>query len=186
MTDDAVEPRSFLIHSAWRGVIASYVSAAIFLLLAIWSFVGGGVSVIFVILALIAVALTAIAVLDYPIAVGVTPDGLVRRCLGRRQLLAWSQVEQITRTADVASSAAERGRIRRGRGPGGLVAVIGRRRYLLTNQSENRDEFHALRTAVSAWGPDVRLVATLPLEDQPPTWLYRRPHHRPPDADVAR
>lgn len=170
----------FLLHSAWRGIVASFASAGAFAALATWAFAAGGVRPISVVLGLIALALSAVAVLDYPVALGVTPDGLQRRCLGRRSTLPWDRIHKITRTADVASSAAEGGKVRRGRGPGGLVAVSGRRRYLLTNQSEHRDEYQQLVAAVEHWAPNVRVVATMPLEDQPPTWLYRHRRHRPP------
>jgi hypothetical protein len=176
----------FLLHSAWRGIVASFASAVILSALAIWAFAAGGVGPISVILGFVAIVLSAIAILDYPVALRVSDDGLQRRCLGRRSLLPWTSVQTITRTADVATSAAEGGRFRRGRGPGGLVAVSGRRRYLLTNHSESRDEFVLLKQAIELWAPTVRLVATMPLEDQPPSWLYRHGRHRPPHGGAAR
>lgn len=154
--------------------------------LAVWALAAGGVRVISVILGSAAIVLSAIAVFDYPVALRVSPEGLQRRCLGRRSILPWSSVQTITRTADVASSATERGHLRRGRGPGGLVAISGRRRYLLTNQSESRDEFEVLRSAVERWAPTVRFVATRPLEKQPPSWLYRHGRHRPPRGGAGR
>ena len=178
-----------MLHSAWRGIAASYVSAAVFAALAIWSLAISGIHVISVILGVVAIVLTAIAVLDYPVALRVAPEGLERRCLGRREMLQWGRVQTITRTADVASSSSSAqggGRIRRGRAPGGLVAVSGPRRYLLTNCSESRDEHAALRAAVEEWAPEVRFVAQLPLEDQPPTWLYRHGRHRPPQSSGGR
>lgn len=189
VSDETGQRAPLMLHSAWRGIVASYVSATVFAALAIWAFAVGGVRVISVVLGFIAIVLAAIAVFDYPIALRVTPAGLQRRCLGRRATLAWDRVQTITRTADVASSSSSAvggGRVRRGRAPGGLVAVSGRRRYLLTNHSESRDEHAAVRAAVQEWAPDVRFVAQLPLEDQPPTWLYRHGRHRPPQSSGGR
>ena len=103
MRDETREQAPFLIHSAWRGIVASFVSAAVFTALAIWAFAMSGVRVSSVILGILAVVFAGIAVFDYPIAVRVTPEGLERRCLGRRSLLPWARVHTITRTAGVAS-----------------------------------------------------------------------------------
>lgn len=58
--------------------------------------------------------------------------------------------------------------------PGGLVAVCGRRRYLLVDRSEGAEEFDAVVGGLAAWAPGIAIHALRPPPDWPPTWLYRR------------
>jgi hypothetical protein len=133
------------------------------------------------ILAFIAVIVGLIVVFDYPIASAFGPDGVQRRCLLRREWLVWDRIEALTRTSDSTGlQPGEGSRWRISRRPGGLVAVVGRRRYLLVNQCESREECRRVRDGLLEWTEEPIWVAGLPEDDQPPTWLYRRRRHRPP------
>lgn len=134
---------------------------------------------------MISVALTVVTALvlgvvafDFPVATAFSAGRITRRCLLRRHRLAWDDVTTLTRAADAArmeASAVAGDRRRRVRArPAGLVAVVGRRRYLLVNQSESRAECEALRRHLAEWDVPTAWSAGLPAEDQPPTWLYRR------------
>jgi hypothetical protein len=170
-----------LIHSSWRGIIAAYLSMLVLVIAAVVAVSGAGLNVATGILVLIALVVCAIVVFDYPIATSFGPDGVERRCLLRRERLSWDRIEALTRTSDSTGLAPGEGsRWKVSRRPGGLVAVIGRRRYLLVNQCESQDECRTLRDGLYEWTDDPIWVAGLPEDDQPPTWLYRRRHHRPP------
>jgi hypothetical protein len=141
---------------------------------------GSGINIGSVILIVIAVIVGLIVVFDYPIASAFGPNGVERRCLLRRERLGWDRIEALTRTSDSTGlQPGEGSRWKVSRRPGGLVAVIGRRRYLLVNQCESREECRRLRDGLLEWTEEPLWVAGLPEDDQPPTWLYRRRHHRP-------
>jgi len=100
------------------------------------------------------------------------PAGVVRVCALRRHRLAWTTITAIERVPRrLARRDHDRARPRR---PGGLVARIGRRRYLLCNRSEGALEFDALTRMVSSWDDAVVLRAARPPQDTAPTGLYRR------------
>lgn len=150
----------------------------------------GGASAISLVLAIATFAIVSIVLLDYPVATSFDRRGVVRRCALRRHAIPWSRIDGLSRTADSAvvelgssttgSAAGSDGRSGatarrsvRGR-PAGLVAVVGRRRYLLVNQSESRTECDRLRGLMEVWDTLEVWRAGHPDEDQPPTWLYRR------------
>ena len=94
--------------------------------------------------------------------------------IGNARLLGLiSDVRQLTRTRPGLSA------FRKGTVVGGLTAVVGRRRYLLTDHVESAAEYDHLEVLLD---PHDLLTDRLhrPGEDTPPTWLYRRRHHRPP------
>lgn len=168
-----------LVHSSWRGIVSAYLSTVALAALAAVAFTGGAV-VIGSVLGAIALVVGLIAFLDYPIATAFGPAGAQRRCLLRRHTLAWSRIQGLTRTSDaVTTRLGEQKGHRVSRKPGGLTAVVGRRRYLLVNQCESRDECALLRDRLAEWAPDTRWFAGLPDEDTPPTWIYRHRRHRP-------
>lgn len=172
-----------LIHSSWRGIVAAYASMVILVVIAFVAVSAAGFNIGSVLLTAIAVVVGLIVVFDYPIASAFGPDGVERRCLLRRERLAWHRIEALTRTSDSTGlQPGEGSRWRISRRPGGLVAVVGRRRYLLVNQCESREECRRVRDGLLEWTEEPVWVAGLPEDDQPPTWLYRRRHHRPPSG----
>lgn len=118
---------------------------------------------------------------DFPRHVVFGPQGIERRCLLRRHVLPYTEVTAIRRApvprlagARVTRSGdpAERARIRSGL----LAAGTGRRRWMLTDQPESREEYDQLATLLITHGPTA-LEAARPPTGMPPTSLYRR---RPP------
>ena len=147
------------LHSSWRGIIASFVGGAF--PLAIGFTVAG------------AAVLLGLAI-DYPIASTFDQAGVTRRALARRQRLDWGRVRQLSRTRS-------RGLRKSGGGlPGGLVAVVGRRRYLLVDQPEGGVEYDDLERLLGDQGSRLEIDLVMrPNNDAASTWLYRRRRWRP-------
>jgi hypothetical protein len=137
-----------------------------------------------------------VALFDYPTSAVLRPEGIERRSVLRRAVLPWRDVRELRRlpssrlrrsapsldpltthearegreSPDAAGRGARRGRVPR---PGGLVAVRGRRRVLVTDQPESPGEFDAIVAAVARWAPHVEITAARPPDGVVPTWLYR-------------
>jgi hypothetical protein len=178
-------PEPVVLHSSFLRLGAAYLGPAALIVLAVSAMaVNGRVHVVALVVLGIGVVLGAVSALDYPRSARFGPDGVGRRCLLRVQRLPWSRVDALTRSADVwlatrQDVAGPTGRpvpspTRRKRPPGGLVAMSGRRRYLLVDQVESRAEYQLLRSGMEAWAPDVRVLAEAPPPDIAPTTTYRR------------
>lgn len=157
------------LHSSWRGITLSFLGAGLLLFAGLL----GGIFGRWGIPSIVMTAVGAIAFLgvlfDYPIAVTFDGDGLVRRAMLRRQRLAWSEITHLSRTRPGFSAVVRR------ISHGGLVAVVGRRRYLLVDQLESGDE-HDRIEAVVEQAPDAPNFDTVPRppDGVTPTWVYRR------------
>lgn len=172
-------PAEITLHSSWRITVGGYIGPLAFLALAAvaWARGGGGTAVVFGVLG---VVLLLVLVLDVPIASRFRPDGVERRALLRQHLIEWSTVRQLTRARGKLLS------INRFSGDpemrvnrGGLVAVVGKRRYLLVDTAESRDEFDALMALLEEHAPGLVDEDLMPPPDVPPTYLYRRKRWRP-------
>lgn len=160
--------RPIVLHTSWRGRSAALAAPVILLVLATVGVAGGGWHWFPLVLGLGGLVLGAIVAVDYPLWCVFGPEGIARRCGLRTERLAWDQVDSVIRPAYT-------GRFGRMRGPTtGLVAVVQRRRYLLTDRMESRAEHEALLRAVAAWNRGMPVEASLPPDDHPPTWLYKR------------
>jgi hypothetical protein len=112
--------------------------------------------------------LLGVVLYDYPMWVVFTPAGIERRCLLRTERIRWERVAGLVRPA-------YKGRFRSlVRTSTGLAAEVGRRRYLLTDRMESRAEYEALLRALGAWSRGTPVEASMPPDDWPPTWLYKR------------
>ncbi len=162
------------LHSSWRGVLSSLVGASVvFLVGALSTSLTGGAVGSLVLLGL-GLVLLMIVLFDFPVAAEFDADGVVRRPLLRRHRISWSDVDQLTRARPGIAAAA------RNLKPGGLVAKIGRRRYLLVDQCESRDEHDLLVQVLAASSEQLWLDdLVLPPEDVDPTWTYRRRRWQP-------
>ena len=110
-----------------------------------------GPSIVSLTLLVVGAALAISALFFQPWTTAFTRSGIERRCLLRKDLLEWSEVDAIRRTP-------ARKRI------GGLMATSGeRRRHLLTDRAESLHEFNRLRDVMAAWAPEVALVARPPV-----------------------
>ena len=168
------DPRPLVLHGSWRGRVYATIGPALLCSLGGLGLVLGGLHLWPLSLLVVGLALGAIVVFDYPLWVVFTETDIERRCLFRSQRLRWGDVTLVARPA----YRSWRGRL--GRGPStGLVAEIGRRRYLLTDRMESRAEYETLLRLIGIWARGTMVEATLPPDDSPPTWLYKK--RRGPD-----
>ncbi len=161
-------PAPVTLHSTWRGIVLSSVGAIAVLAIGIFSVVSGGWGVLSAGVVLIGMALAAVALLDYPIASTFDEHGVTRRMALRRHVITWSSIDQLSRTRP--------GTVQNLRklAHGGLVAVRGRRRYLLVDQCESLDEFNAVAAFAVYDGDDLADAVPMPPSAMTPTWIHRR------------
>lgn len=165
---------SVTLHSSWRGIILNASGALLVLTAGIWSVSSGGVNVISVAILLMGLSLVAVVLFDYPIASTFSADGVVRRMMLRHQRMSWDRIEQLSRTRPKLLSNFRK------LAPGGLVAVIGKRRYLLVDHCESRDEYKELERLVDERADEIGLwEVPRPAKGTAPTWVYRRSKWEP-------
>ena len=116
----------------WSGAVLVGAFAA-----AQWAMAGFGV--VTVISTVVALALVWVAAFDLPISTVFTADRCVRRSLARRLVVEWDDVDRVVRVGGVG---------RRGRRTGGLYAIQGRRRTMLTDHTEHPIEFDRVRAVL--------------------------------------
>ena len=163
------------LHSSWRGIATTVGGGSTLLALGVLGFVAGGVNVIPIVLFVAGAVFVLITLFDYPIRATFSADGVERKAVLRRQRLAWEDVRELSRL-----------RPRRA-GPwrppamGGLLAHVGRRRYLLVDQLESPLEFDAVVAVVGEETAERLTLDTMsrPPDDTNPTWIYRRSRWAP-------
>lgn len=163
MTDDV---GAVVLHTSWTGRLMSTLAPAAILLGGLWGIAQGG-RLVAIILAVVGGFLLLIGLFDYPWRTVLGPDGIERRCPLRTERLAWERVASVVRPRSTKAR-------RRVAGKAGLVAEMGKRRYLLTNRCESRFEYDAIDAALEAWSDGVLLRASRPPDEVAPTWLYQR------------
>jgi hypothetical protein len=161
-----------VLHSSWRGIIGGVLGAMVLCAL-------GGVPLLFgrggigaPVVAVVGAVLLAVMLWDYPVASHFGSDGIQRRAFLRHHVLCWGEIDELARTRP-GMRAAMNWRSG-GLSSGGLVAVVGRRRYLLVDQAESRAEYRAVREVMAASEAALLSLPPAPPEDTPPTDLYRR------------
>ncbi len=169
-TDDTVE--SITLHSSWRGLLTSLLGSSVVLGLGLLALAANGTSPVGVVVAALGALLVLGVLADYPVASTFDVEGVTRRAVIRRHRIAWSSVRQLTRTRPSLLA------LRKKAVEGGLTAVVGRRRYLLTDVAESADEHDRLVDLLDDVGLGLDTLRR-PAEDVPPTWLYRRRSWRP-------
>ena len=177
--EPAPVPTEITLHSSWRGLVASSIGGGCILLGGIVGVLLGGWRFVPVLVLGLGLFLSAVVVLDYPIATRFTAVGLQRRMLLRHQHFDWDQVRQLTRARPGVT-----GNLR-GLEHGGLAAVVGKRRYLLVDQPESPDEFDVVYALIGdERAHDMGLHNRLrPHDGTNPTWIYRRSKWAPDGAD---
>lgn len=183
----AEAPAELRLHSSLRGIAAAFSTPVLLGGLGGWVLATRGLHPVPLGLVVLATVLAAVVLADYPLSSRFAADGIERRCPLRRHHLAWDGIDALQRAAGsrlrrrlVPVAGEDEGAGPRRRlvaSPGGLVAVRGRRRYLLVDQPESPEEHDVLLALVAAAAPGVAVVAPRPPAGVPPTWLYRR---RPP------
>jgi len=155
------------LHSSWRGLVVNSIGALLVLAGGLLAVNRGGWNVISTSVFLIGVALVAVMLFDYPAATTFTERGVTRRMMLRRQRIEWESMGQLSRTRPGLTSGWRKVQ------HGGLVAVVGRRRYLLVDRCESADEFDQLESVVGGRARDLLDEVPRPSEAADPTWLYR-------------
>ncbi len=160
---------SVTLHSSWRGIVTSGIGASVVLVAGVIVVVSVGWRLLPTLTLVAGACFTLVALLDYPIASELDARGVTRRAVLRRHRLPWAQVDQLTRARPGVVVHV------RGLEPGGLVAKVGRRRYLLVDQCESRAEFDALERVLGDTATAVRFDRlVIPPANVGPTWTYRR------------
>lgn len=157
------------LHSSWRGIIGSLLTGVIVSGVGVAGAVRAGWTLVPSAVGIAGALLLAVALFDYPVACRISADGVQRRMMLRRQHFEWGEIEQLSR---------ERPRLVRGLRRlqvGGLVAVVGKRRYLLVDQPESSDEHDAMDEVLGERAEVVGFdVIGRPEAGVLPTWTYRR------------
>jgi hypothetical protein len=179
VTTSAGPDPALTLHSSWRMVIGGYVGPVALLAVVVFASVQRGFGPVAIVMGGVAVVLLAILLLDVPVATRFDPQGVERRMPLRHQRFAWTDIRQFTRASGRFVSTARWSSDREVRlNRGGLVAVIGRRRYLLVDQPESRAEFGRLQELLERVAPELTDDSLMPPSDASPTYLYRRKQWR--------
>ena len=167
-----------VLYPTWVGLLASGLVPPGLLLLAWASFAVGGSNPVAWGLFVVATTTGLWAGQQFPRHVVVGPGGIERRCLLRTHHLGYDEVAAIERgpAPRIATARAMRSNDLRERQQvrSGLVAAgTGRRRWMLTDQPESREEYDRLAAVLIAHS-GTHLLASRPQAGSTPTSLYRR------------
>ncbi len=173
--------RHLVLYPTWVGLLAAGLVPPGLLLLGLLAWASTGTGAVTWTLLVAGTGTVALAGRDFPRHVVIGPEGIERRCLLRRHVLPFSEVVAIQRAPAPRLAAARAARSsepgERQRVMGGLLATgHGRRRWMLTDQPESREEYDHL-AALLVVGGGTDLQAARPAPGSTPTSLYRR---RPP------
>ena len=150
-------------------MVATAAAATVVLFGGCWAVASAGWKTVPTLVLLFGLFLSVIALFDYPIASTFSSEQVVRRMVLRRQRISWTRIDQLSRTRPALTARW------RGLAPGGLVAVVGRRRYLLVDQCESLDELRRIERLLGEDRDELDLDGLpRPGEETEPTWLYRR------------
>ena len=167
---------SVTLHSTWRGIIASAIGSTTVLLAGVLVVASAGWGVLPTATFVFGVVLVGIVLFDYPVASTFDADAVTRHMVLRRQRLSWNRIEKLSRTRPGLVSGFRK------LAYGGLVAVIGRRRYLLTDRCESLEEFESVQRALGDRADDLLATTPEPPAGTAPTWWYRRRKWAPDGA----
>ncbi len=163
---EAASAKTVVVHSSWRGRFLAFVGPAGLAVLGAYGVIVGGLHVVNGGLVVVGGVLLVASLFDFPLQTHFGVTGACRRCVGRAHQLEWAEIGSIAR--------APGRRVGPRTSSGGLVAVRGRRNYLLSDRAESRYEHEALRSAVSAWAGPAVFRASEPVDGAAPSWLYKR------------
>jgi len=177
-------PEHLVLYPTWIGLLAASLVPPGLLLLGWLAFEVVGLGVVAFGLLVGGSIGGLLAGRNFPRHVVFGPGGIERRCLLRRHVLPYTDVSAIRRAPAPRSAVARAARSKdpaaRARASSGLLAAgHGRRRWMLTDQPESREEYDRLAGLLIRYGPTT-LEAARPPAGTAPTTLYRR--HPPPHA----
>jgi len=167
-----------VIHSSLRGWLAAVFSPTVLLLLGAVGVQGVGARPVPTVVLLLGAGLGLVVLLDLPRHSVFEDRGITRVCLLRRHFLPWDEVVAVERsrphTGTILRNLADRG-LGEAQVSGGLTARgRGRRKWLLADNLESREEHRSLRAILDRLETPVMMRAPAPHADAPPTYLYRR------------
>ncbi|MEP1125774.1 MAG: hypothetical protein ABJH68_17985 [Ilumatobacter sp.] len=144
------------LRSAPVGLAITIVGLIGFVVLATAALALNGLNVVTGVIAAAAVLCSVVILVDLPLAVAFDDLGIHRSTPLRRHVIAWADVDRLVRM--------RRGGIRR---PGsdrfrGMVAVRGRKRTVLVDRTESRDEFLRLQALLRRVLDDDRFSSLQP------------------------
>jgi hypothetical protein len=177
----APDDGTVVIHTSVRGLLAAFTTPILLIGLGWLGVSGIGTRPVPLAFLGTGLALGLVVLYDHPSRVQFDRDGVHRICPLRRQRLAWDRVSAIERPRPSSLSALRNLRERPDEPivSGGLLARgHGRRRWLLSDRIESRDEYDRLRELVLSLPTTVRLRAARPHDGIPPTDLYRSSRRR--------
>ncbi len=166
---------SVTLHSSWTGLCFNGFGAFGFLAIAVYLAIDVGLNVATGVLLVLAVGTALVVLFDMPIATTFNAEGVKRRALLRHQDIPWGRISRIRRGRSGIV------RSRKETVSGGLVAMVGRRPYVLTDVMESAIEFDQIRDCLGHDRADALGIAghIRPARDRTPTWSYRKKHWRP-------
>jgi hypothetical protein len=174
-----------VIHTSVRGLLAAFATPVILVVLGLMGLASIGARPVPMTFLLVGAGIGLVVLFDYPSRVEFDRQGVHRVCPLRRHSLPWGRLRAFERPRP-SSLATMRNLRERPDEPlvsGGLFARgTGRRRWLLTDRVESREEYDRLRALLATLGSPIRLRALRPHEGVPPTDLYRPARRR--DADT--
>jgi hypothetical protein len=179
-------PERVEVHSSLRGLAAAVLTPIALIALGAAALASGGSRTFPTLLLAGGLVLAAVVLADFPRRSEFDLRGITRVCWLRRQHIPWDRVVAIERsrpsTASHARNLADRRSSSERVVSGGLVARgAKRRRWLLTDRVESREEHRQLTALLERVERPVTMRAPTPHEGAPPTDLYRRRQRRPPE-----
>lgn len=177
-----------MVHTSLRGLLAATVTPVVLIALGAAALAGGGARVVPTLLLAGGLALAAVVLADFPRRAEFDRDGITRVCWLRRHHVPWERVVAIERSRPSTTSHARNVADRRSSPgerivSGGLVARgAKRRRWLLTDRVESRQEHEQLAALLARLAHPVAMRAPTPHAGAPPSDLYRRRRNRTPEA----
>jgi hypothetical protein len=201
LRDGAVHPPAVVVHSSLPGLAAAVVTPTLLLVFGVLLLSARGPRPLPLVVLAVGLGAAAAVLVSFPRHSRLDAGGITLTRFARRRHLPWTEVRAITRgpgTQAARSRAlrappADGDRVLSGLPPdtssprrraatgeqlpvsGGLIAVgTGRRRWLLADQIESREQFDALTALARRLDPPVPVHAARPHAEAPPTDLYRR------------
>ncbi|MGA1034316.1 MAG: hypothetical protein ACO3VI_03290 [Ilumatobacteraceae bacterium] len=171
MVDSGRDRGGITLHSSWWGIVSGVISSSVLCALGAWAVASVGFKAVPTVILILGVALAVVVFFDLPLASRIDEIGVERRALLRRHRLGWERVRAVSRGRPAVSIR------KRSLDPGPLVAVVGRRRYMVIDQTESLEEYQRIIEILRGLGRDDDAELLLPPPEQrPPTWTYRRSH----------
>ena len=168
------------LYTSLRGLAGAVVTPVSLVLIGVLGSARFGVNLVTFLLTIAGLAVAVTLLFDFPHRTTFDRTGFVRRCPLRRQRVDWGEVASLDRTPPKAAAVLRNlgARSRDDAEPevsGALVARgSGRRRWLLTDRVESREEHDELVELLASSDAEVEVYAERPHEQAVSPSRYRR------------